>query len=102
MSNFSRGIDTSTIQIATSFRSKQPQLSPNNFNVVSDVPPKLIEMYDMMECGSFDYGYLNGVIPMGNLDPRDGQFEQRGFLIEELEQVQFDWDKLDKTFKIGK
>ena len=42
------------------------------------VPKKLVEVYDWMECGIVDYGYLTGVIPLGNLDPRDDQFSQRG------------------------
>ena len=55
-----------------------------------------------MECGTVDYGYLTRAIPLGSLDPRDNQFAQRGASVKDLEEVEFNPNKLGKAFKIGK
>ena len=39
---------------------------------------------------------------MGSLNPRDDQFTQRGALVEDLEEIEFDMKKPRKTFKIGR
>ena len=44
-------------------------------------------MYNWMECGSFDYEYVTGVIPLGSLYPNDEQFTQRGALVEVLKKI---------------
>ena len=59
-------------------------------------------MYDWMECGLVDYGYLTRVVPLGSLNPRDEQFSQIGSPVEELEEVKFVLDKPCKIFKIEK
>ncbi|KAL5560578.1 hypothetical protein UlMin_036789 [Ulmus minor] len=91
-----------TYRVATSFRSEQPKYPPNTFPLGPDVPEKLAEFNDWMECGTVDYGYLTGAIPLGSLDPRDDQFSQRGAPVEDLEEIEFDPEKPGKTFKIGR
>ena len=49
-----------------------------------------------------DYGFITRAIQLGNLNPRDEFYEQRGSLVEELDEVQFSPDEPGKTFKIGK
>ena len=39
---------------------------------------------------------------LGKSRPQDEQFAQRGALIEDLKEVQFDLEKPGKNFKIGK
>ena len=90
-----------TYQVATSFRSEQPKYPPNTFPLGPDVSEKLAEFDDLMECGTVDYEYLTGAIPLGRLDPRDDQFSQRGASVKDLEEVEFDPKKIGKTFKIG-
>ncbi|KAL5542109.1 hypothetical protein UlMin_009819 [Ulmus minor] len=91
-----------TYRVATSFRSEQPKYPPNTFPLGPDVPEKLAEFDDWMVCGTVDYGYLTGAIPLGSLDPRDDQFSQRGAPVEDLEEIEFDPEKPGKTFKIGR
>ena len=55
-----------------------------------------------MEVRAVDYGYLIGAIQLGSLDPRDEFYEQRGSLVEELEEIQFDPDEPGKSLEIGK
>ena len=97
-----KNLSRETYQIATGFRSKQPQYAAHTFPVGLDAPPKLVEIYDWMECGTVDYGYLTGAIPLGSLDPRDEQFMQRGAPVKDLEGIQFDPEKPGKFFKINK
>ena len=47
-----------------------------------------------MEVGSVDYGYINGAIHMGSLDPGDEFYEQWGSQVEELNEIQFSPDEL--------
>ena len=49
-----------------------------------------------------DYGYIMGAIQLGSLDLRDEFYEQRGSPVEELDEVLFNPDELEKSFKIGK
>ncbi|KAL5575149.1 hypothetical protein UlMin_016848 [Ulmus minor] len=91
-----------TYRVATSFRSEQPKYPPSTFPLGPDVPEKLAEFDDWMVCGTVDYGYLTGAIPLGSLDPRDDQFSQRGAPVEDLEEIEFDPEKPGKTFKIGR
>ena len=83
-----QNLSKETYWVATSFRSKQPQYPQNTFPIGPDEPPKPVEIYDWMECGAVDYGYLMGAIPLGSLDPRDDQFSQRGPLVIDLEKNQ--------------
>ena len=55
-----------------------------------------------MECGAVDYGYLMGAIPLGSLDPKYDQFSQRRASVKDLEEIEFDSKKPNKTFKIEK
>ena len=55
-----------------------------------------------MQIGAVDYGFITRAIQLGNLNPRDEFYEQRGSLVEELDEVQFSPDEPGKTFKIGK
>ena len=88
--------------MATSFRSEQLKYAPYTFSVGPDTPPKPVEVYDWMECGAVDYGYLTRAIPLGSLNPRDNQFSQRRVPVEDLEEVEFDPENPGKTFKIGR
>ena len=90
-------LSTEMYPVDTSFHSKQLKYALHTFSLGSDTPPKLVEFYDWMECGTVDYAYLTGEIPLGSLDPKDDQFAQRGALVE----VEFDMEKPRKTFKIG-
>ena len=49
-----------------------------------------------------DYGFLTGASILGGLDPRDETFEQRGFPVEQLDEVQVDLEDPAKRVKIGK
>ena len=88
--------------MATSFRLEKPKYALHTFPVGPDTPPKQVEVYDWMECGAVDYGYLTREIPLGSFDPRNDQFAQRGAPVEDLEEVEFDPKKPGKTFKIGR
>ena len=88
--------------MAIAFRSEQPHIASQTFKVVLDAPPNLIKMYDWMECCFVDYKYLIGEIPLGIINPRDELFEQRGYPVEELEEVQFEPNELGKSFQIEK
>ncbi|KAL5580895.1 hypothetical protein UlMin_013337 [Ulmus minor] len=85
-----------TYRVATSFQMEQLKYPPNTFPLGPNIPEKPIEVYDWMECGTVDYGYLTKVIPLGSLDPRDDQFSQRGAPVKDLEEVYID-DMLVKS-----
>ena len=76
-----------TYRVATSFWSEQPKYPPNTFLVGPDISPQPAEVYDWMECGAVDYGYLTGEIPLGSIDPRDDHFVQIGVPVEDLEEI---------------
>ena len=46
-----------------------------------------------------NYRFLIGEITLGGLDPRDETFEQRGYPIKQLEEVQVDLENLAKRVK---
>ena len=52
-----------------------------------------------MECGTVNYKYLTGAVSLGSIDPRDDQFTQRGAPVEDLEEVEFDPEKLGKNIQ---
>ncbi|KAL5571059.1 hypothetical protein UlMin_020656 [Ulmus minor] len=86
-----------TYRVATSFQTERPKYPSNTFLLGPKVSEKLIKVYDWMECGTVDYGYLTGVIPLGSLDPRDDQFSQRRALVEDLEEEVYIDDMLVKS-----
>ena len=89
-----------TYRVAKSFQSKHPKYAPHTFPIGPDSPPEAIEVYDWMKCGIVNYGYLTREIPLGSL-LLDDQFAQKGALVKDLKEIEFDPEQLGKTFKIG-
>ena len=68
--------------MATNFWSKQPPDALHTFKLVPEALTHPIEMYDWMEVGSFDNGYITGSIPFGRHYPRAELFKQKWSLVE--------------------
>ena len=84
-------VSRETYEITTAIRSRQ-QTIPGGYHNSSEC----------MEVGSVDYGCIMGAIQLGNLDPKDKFYEQRGSPVEEFDEIPFDPDEPGRTFKIGK
>ena len=48
-----------------------------------------------------DYGFLTRAITLGGLDPRDETFEQKGSLVEQIEEVSVYLEDPTKKVRIG-